>query len=66
LEGTNPFNWFHARSSVDLDLTLPGFERGQFWQEIMGKREFNYPRTNDINNLTLRFMHRWLGMTMCS
>jgi hypothetical protein len=57
---------FHARCSVDLDLTLPGFERGQFWQEITGKREFNYSRTNDINNLTLRFMHRWLGMTMCS
>ena len=55
---------FHGRCSTDLDTVLQDFDRTKFWKEISGKSDFEYPRTNDIHNPTLRFMHRWLGMTL--
>lgn len=55
---------FHGRCSTDLDTVLQDFDRTKFWKEISGKSDFKYPRTNDIHNPTLPFMHRWLGMTL--
>ena len=55
---------FDAQCVVDVDSTIQDFYKTKFWREIFGKTDFFHPRTNDINNPTLHFMHKWLGMTL--
>jgi hypothetical protein len=43
---------------------MPEFERTQFWKEISDEDVCDHPRTNSIQLPTLRFMHKWLGMTL--
>ena len=55
---------FDAQCVVDVDSAIQDFDKAKFWREISGKTDFFHPRTNDIHNPTLRFMHKWLGMTL--
>lgn len=55
---------FDSCCAVDFDSILQDFDRSRFWKDISGKTEFEYPKTNDIHNPTLRFMHRWFGMSL--
>jgi len=55
---------FDAQCVVDVDSAIQDFDKVKFWREISGKTDFFCPRTNDIRNPTLRFMHKWLAMTM--
>ena len=40
------------------------FDKLEFWHDITELNECFRPRTNDIHNPTLRFMHRWIGITL--
>ena len=57
---------FSAKCSIDLDHALSGFNRHEFWrmissQNVVGKFQ---PRNMNIHHPTLRFMHRWIVMTL--
>ena len=57
---------FNTRCSIDLDHALKGFNRHEIWrmnysQNIVCKFQ---PRNMNINHPTLRFMHRWIAMTL--
>ena len=57
---------FNKRCSIDLDHTLKGFSRHKFWGEILGQvvvGKFS-PLNANIQRPTLRFMHRWIAMTL--
>jgi hypothetical protein len=47
-----------------LDRAVEGFDRVDFWKEISDKDSPTQPRTSEIHNPTLRFMHRWLAITL--
>ena len=49
---------------VDVNFAIEDFDKAKCWREISRKTDFFHPRTNDINNPTLHFMHKWLGMTL--
>ena len=55
---------FDAQCVVDVDFAIQDFDKTKFWREISRKTDFFHPRTNDIHNPTLRFMHKWLGKTL--
>ena len=68
------FNWrnfshllgFSARLPISLTKACHGFDRHEFWGLISGQDvhgEFA-PRCNDIKNLTLRLMHKWVAITL--
>ena len=44
--------------------TLSSFSRESFWTRISGQESCSAPRTNDIHNPTLRFLHKWIAMTI--
>ena len=57
---------FSTKCSIDLDHALRGFNRHEFWrmissQNIVGKFQ---PRNMNIHHPPLRFMHRWIAMTL--
>ena len=57
---------FHKKCSNDLDHSLKKFNRHKFWGEISGQvivGKFS-PRNANIRHPTLRFMHRWIAMTL--
>jgi hypothetical protein len=43
---------------------MEGFNRVDFWKEISDKDSSTQPRTSEIHNPMLRFMNRWLAMTL--
>ena len=47
-----------------MDRAIEGFDRVDFWKEISDKDSSTQPRTSEIHNPTLCFMHRWLAMTL--
>ena len=47
-----------------MDRVVEGFDRVDFWKEISDKDSSTQPRTSEIHNPTLRFMHRWLAVTL--
>lgn len=51
---------FSRRCSVDLKNAVHGFNRHGFWATISGQVVSGrfHPRCNDIQNLTLRLMHK--------
>ena len=57
---------FHKRCSLDLNASLCHFNRHKFWGEILGQAVVGkfQSRNMDIQNPTLRFMHRWVAMTL--
>ena len=55
---------FDAQCVVDVDSAIQHFDKVKFWREISWKTDFFRPRTNDIYNRTLRFMHKWFVMTL--
>jgi hypothetical protein len=55
---------FAANCSLDLELATRRFNILEFWEAITGLCECEYPRTNEIQNPTLRFLHRWIGVTL--
>ena len=57
---------FSTKCSIDLDHVLKGFNRHEFWrvissQNIVGKFQ---PQNMNIHHPILRFMHRWIAMTL--
>jgi hypothetical protein len=49
---------------IDLDDALPGFEKNQFWKEMIGEDFYFQARTNSIQLPTLHFLHKWMGYAM--
>ena len=54
---------FPANASIDLKEALKYFDMQKYWIEISKEPFFHGNRTRDIEHLTLRFLHKWLGMT---
>jgi hypothetical protein len=59
---------FNAKCSIDLNYSLRGFNRHEFWRIILGQNVVGkfQPRNMNIHHSTLRFMHRWIAMTLFS
>jgi uncharacterized protein YfkK (UPF0435 family) len=55
---------FHESCKIDVEDALPDFDRTQFWQDISGETVCFRPCTVEIHNPTLRFILKWLGVTM--
>jgi hypothetical protein len=49
---------------LDIDSIIPEYNKEQFWKEISNLDYVCKPKTNDIELPTLRFMHRWIAMTL--
>jgi hypothetical protein len=54
---------FHHRCTIDVERALRGFHKESFWQSITGQTSYGGARCNDIQNLTLRLMHKWVAIT---
>jgi len=48
----------------NLGKDVEGFDKVDFWKEITDSDDSSLPRTNEIHNPTLCFMHRWISMTL--
>ncbi|KAG0514367.1 hypothetical protein BDA96_10G185200 [Sorghum bicolor] len=50
----------------DTEVATRGFNRQEFWHEITGENLIGktYPHTSHICHPTLRFMHKWIGITL--
>ena len=55
---------FAQNCSVDLEFATRNFDKLEFWHDITELNNCDKPRTNDIHNPTLRFLHRWIGVTL--
>ena len=57
---------FSTKCSIDLDHALKGFNHHEFWRVILGQNVVGkfQPRNMNIQHPTLRFMHRWIAMTL--
>jgi hypothetical protein len=55
---------FAPNCTPELEHATHGYNRLEFWHEITSNNECHYPRTNDIQNPTLRFMHHCIGVTL--
>jgi hypothetical protein len=51
---------------ISLEQACRDFNRHEFWGLISGRVVHGKfaPRCNDIQNLTLRLMHKWLDITL--
>jgi hypothetical protein len=68
------FNWRNFSHLLGFDVHLPvslakafrGFDRHEFWGMISGQVVHGKfaPRCNDIQNMTLRLMHKWVAITL--
>jgi uncharacterized protein YfkK (UPF0435 family) len=54
---------FHESYNVDDDA-LEEFNKTYFWQDISNETVCPRPCTDEIHNPTLRFIHKWLGVTL--
>jgi hypothetical protein len=54
---------FHESCNVDDDA-LEEFDRTRFWQDMSNETVCHRPYTDEIHNSTLRFIHKWLGVTL--
>jgi hypothetical protein len=61
--GFNP-----RRCAISLDFALPAFNRAKFWEVILGRVEAQpfRPLHSQIQHPSLKFMHRWIAMTLFS
>jgi hypothetical protein len=57
---------FHRKCSIDLDHSLKGFNRHEFWREVFGQNIVGkfQPRNINIQHPTLGLMHCWIAMTL--
>ena len=57
---------FNRKCSIDLDHALRGFNRHEFWREFSGQNAVGkfQPCNMNIQHPTLRYMHRWIAMTL--
>ena len=57
---------FSARLPVSFKKSCRGFNRHEFWGLISGQVVHGKfaPRCNDIQNPTLRLMHKWVTITL--
>jgi hypothetical protein len=55
---------FHESCNVDVDNALEEFDRTCFWQDISNETVCHRLCTDEIYSLTLRFIHKWLGVTL--
>jgi len=57
---------FSSRCVLSLSKACCGFSRDAFWGEISGQVVSGKfaPRCNDIQNLTLRLLHKWLAIAL--
>jgi hypothetical protein len=55
---------FHESCNIDVDNALEEFDRTRFWQDISNETVCHRPCTDKIHNPTLRFIHKWLGVTL--
>jgi len=57
---------FYSKCAIELDASIPGFVRSQFWGEISGALETGTfkPRHSQIQHPSLRFIHRWMSLTL--
>jgi hypothetical protein len=57
---------FGMRLSISFEQACCGFNRHEFWGLILGQVVHGKfaPQCNDIQNLTLRLMHKWLAITL--
>jgi hypothetical protein len=67
------FTWDHLAACLgfmnfktNVEVATRGFNRQEFWHEITGENLIGktYPRTSHICHPTLRFMHKWIGITL--
>jgi hypothetical protein len=58
------FLGFFEICNVDIDSALNDFDRTHFWQDISKETICHKPRTDEIHHPTLRFLHKWLGITL--
>ena len=49
---------------IDVDTAIQDFDRMKFWWEISKELTCYRPRTSEIHQPTLRFMHKWLGFSL--
>lgn len=54
---------FDKNCNTNLDRATADFGKEDFWMEISNKDGSTQPRTGEIHNPTLRFMHRCLAIT---
>jgi hypothetical protein len=55
---------FDGDCVLDIDSVIPEYNKEQFSKEISNFDYVRKPKTNDIELPTLRFMHRWIAMTL--
>ena len=54
---------FHQHCLVDVNRSLSGFHKESFLESITGTESSGGARCNDIENPTLRLMHKWVAIT---
>jgi len=54
---------FDKSYDLNIDKACVGYDKKIFWKEIADSRTHQMPRTSNIHNPTLRFLHRLLGLT---
>ena len=57
---------FSTKCSIDLNHALRGFNRHEFWRMVSGQNVVGkfQPRNMNIHHPILRFMNRWIAMTL--
>lgn len=53
----------HHRYDIDVVKATRSFEKLSFWQSILGGIIYGKQCCNDIQNSTLRLMHKWVATT---
>jgi len=54
---------FDTSCELNIDKAFEGYDKKIFWKEIADNRTHQMPRTSNIRNPTLQFLHRFLGLT---
>lgn len=55
---------FIDNCSLDIDAALHDFDRTRVWESISKKTTYHKPTTDEIHHPTLRFLHKWLAITI--
>jgi hypothetical protein len=55
---------FNSDCVLDFNIALPDFWKEQFWKEISDKDICHRPRNSDLQLPTLRFIHRFISLTL--
>ena len=55
---------FDEACLLDIDHATHRFNKAKFWEAITTSHNCSKPRPNEIHNLNLRFLHRWMAVTV--